>query len=393
MCRTRPSRESLDGGTARSASRVASSLGALAQQGGPVPVEPVAEQVRLGLVAAVRVVLRTLDIGCGPIRRQPMHRLSRTRANSSRPSTRSAWHDQDDEHRHYGMVLAGVECAVGAGSNKGVVGAGTARGGIRPLGDRARGTGPVDHRRRRLRRLRVPAAPSGQIRDALVGHQLVAAHRRGKSMWCDTDGGPALGVHLGMSGKIVVADPDGSEIDGGDYWEGRRAPGDYRWSRFSLTFQDGGRLMLVDPRRFGRIVLDPALDELGPDAATISAGEFKAAIAKGTRASRPDCSTRARSPGSATCSRTKSCGGPASIPRVRSTSSTVPTSSDSCVPLGGAVSAALKRGGAHALDVIPYRKAGARCPRDDAPMVHGKAGGRTSWWCDAEQQLSGSSRT
>jgi len=59
----------------------------------------------------------------------------------------------------------------------------------------------------------------GQLRSALLGRRLTAAHRQGKSMWCDTSaGGPVLGIHLGMSGKIVIADPDGTEIDGGDYW-------------------------------------------------------------------------------------------------------------------------------------------------------------------------------
>ena len=32
-----------------------------------------------------------------------------------------------------------------------------------------------------------PHAP-GQIRDALLGRQLIAAHRRGKTMWCETSG-------------------------------------------------------------------------------------------------------------------------------------------------------------------------------------------------------------
>src|SRR6201999_1969801 len=51
--------------------------------------------------------------------------------------------------------------------------------------------------------------PPGEIRSALVGRKLTAAHRRGKSMWCDTgDDGPLLGIHLGMSGKIVIAGPD-----------------------------------------------------------------------------------------------------------------------------------------------------------------------------------------
>ena len=91
-----------------------------------------------------------------------------------------------------------------------------------------------------------PHAP-GEIRTALLGRTLTAAHRRGKSMWCDTSPvgtsavpGPPLGIHLGMSGKIVIADPDGNETDGGDYWERGRAPGDHRFLRFSLSFDDGG---------------------------------------------------------------------------------------------------------------------------------------------------------
>ena len=49
-----------------------------------------------------------------------------------------------------------------------------------------------------------PHAP-GDIKEALVGRSLTAAHRQGKSMWCETSSdGPVLGIHLGMSGRIVV---------------------------------------------------------------------------------------------------------------------------------------------------------------------------------------------
>ncbi|HEX5406726.1 MAG TPA: DNA-formamidopyrimidine glycosylase family protein [Pseudonocardiaceae bacterium] len=226
----------------------------------------------------------------------------------------------------------------------------------------------------------------GQIRGALIGRQLTAAHRRGKSMWCETDGGPTLGLHLGMSGKIVVADPDGTEIDGGDYWEGRRAPGDYSWSRFSLTFQDGGSLMLVDPRRLGRVVLDPALSDLGPDVATIRAGEFRAAITRGTAPVKARLLDQHAIAGIGNLLADEilwqarvhparpvdELGGPDIERLLRATRR--------------AVSAALKHGGVHTLDVIPFRKPGARCPRDHAPMMMGKVGGRTSWWCGAEQR-------
>ena len=64
-----------------------------------------------------------------------------------------------------------------------------------------------------------PHAP-GDIATALKGGRLTATHRRGKTMWCDTetadgDEGPSLGVHLGMGGRIVVTDGKGSRIGGG----------------------------------------------------------------------------------------------------------------------------------------------------------------------------------
>src|SRR6201999_2635251 len=49
------------------------------------------------------------------------------------------------------------------------------------------------------------------------------------------------------------------------------------------------------------------------------------------------------------------------------------------------VTAALTDGGVHTLTVIPFRRAGALCPRDGAPMAKGTVGGRTTWWCSAEQ--------
>src|SRR2546423_12328253 len=49
-----------------------------------------------------------------------------------------------------------------------------------------------------------PHAP-GEIDRALRGRELVAAHRRGKMMWVETaDGGPVLGLHLGMAGAIAI---------------------------------------------------------------------------------------------------------------------------------------------------------------------------------------------
>src|SRR4051794_41920966 len=49
-----------------------------------------------------------------------------------------------------------------------------------------------------------PHAP-GEIAAALVGRRLTSAHRRGKFLWAETgDGGPDLGLHLGMAGRISL---------------------------------------------------------------------------------------------------------------------------------------------------------------------------------------------
>jgi len=226
----------------------------------------------------------------------------------------------------------------------------------------------------------------GQLRSALLGRRLTAAHRQGKSMWCDTSaGGPVLGIHLGMSGKIVIADPDGTEIDGGDYWERGRQPGDYRFTRFALRFADGGRMLLVDPRRLGRVRLDPPVEKLGPDARTITPAQFRAAITRGdapVKARRLDQHALA-GVGNLLADETLWL---ARINPARSTSELSGPDADRLLRgLRRAVRTAIRSGGVHALSVVPYRKPDALCPRDGAPMVRGTVAGRTTWWCSREQ--------
>src|SRR5215207_7308517 len=109
-----------------------------------------------------------------------------------------------------------------------------------------------------------PHAP-GEIATALIGRRLVSAHRRGKFLWAETDGGPDLGLHLGMAGRIVVDEP----------------PAPQGWDRFALEFADGGRMALRDKRRLGRAVIEPDYSHVGPDAADVGRDAFRARVGRG----------------------------------------------------------------------------------------------------------------
>jgi formamidopyrimidine-DNA glycosylase len=231
-----------------------------------------------------------------------------------------------------------------------------------------------------------PHAP-GEIRHALLGSELVTAMRRGKSMWCLSSEAVTLGIHLGMSGKIVIADANGTEIDGGDYWEGGRKPGDYRWARFTLTFDDGGRLMLVDPRRLGRIRLDPPIGQLGPDAQRITAAQFRAMLADSVAPVKARLMDQRKIAGIGNLLADEILWH-AKIHPARAASSLTPLEQGRLFKAtGSAIRTALRDGGVHTLTIIPFRRRGSACPRDHAPMATGKVDGRTSWWCSVEQPL------
>jgi formamidopyrimidine-DNA glycosylase len=239
----------------------------------------------------------------------------------------------------------------------------------------------------------------GEIRAALLGRHLTAVHRRGKSVWCDTSGlansgppGPALGIHLGMSGKIVITDRQGNEIEGGDYWERGRPLGDHRYTRFALSFADGGSLLLIDPRRLGRVRLDPPVDVLGPDALDITPKQFRAAFSKGTAPVKVRLLDQHAIAG---------------IGNLLADQVLWQAKINPARPVGELTSADVNRllkavrssvgeavadGGVHVLPIIAFRAPGATCPRCGAPMVHGTVGGRTTWWCSREQAWPRSAR-
>jgi formamidopyrimidine-DNA glycosylase len=239
-----------------------------------------------------------------------------------------------------------------------------------------------------------PHSP-GELRSALTGRTLTAAHRRGKTIWLETSGpggaatpaGPELGIHLGMSGRIRVTGPAGTVAEAGDQYPYDTRPDRARWSRFTLIFADGGNLVLRDPRRLGRVRLNPDIGALGPDAAQVTQAEFRALITKGTIAVKARLLDQSKIAGIGNLLADEILWQAKLSPLAR-----VGTLSPAQVnrlyrALKSVLKAASAKGGAHTGDIIAARHPGGTCPRDGAPMMHGTVGGRSTWWCSREQAL------
>jgi formamidopyrimidine-DNA glycosylase len=235
----------------------------------------------------------------------------------------------------------------------------------------------------------------GELRSALVGRSLTAAHRRGKTMWFDTSeigddlapGGPELGIHLGMSGRIVITGPDGAVAEGGDPHRYTARPGQAGWNRFTLTFADGGSLALHDPRRLGRVRLDPDIGALGPDATQVTQAEFRALIMKGTIAVKARLLDQSKIAGIGNLLADEILWQAKLSPMARVDSLSAAQVSRLYRAVKSVVQSAIANRGAHTGDMIAARRPGGICPRDGAPMVHGTVGGRSTWWCSREQAL------
>jgi formamidopyrimidine-DNA glycosylase len=243
-----------------------------------------------------------------------------------------------------------------------------------------------------------PHAP-GELRSALAGRSLTAAHRRGKTMWLETSPtgdattgdaaapGPELGIHLGMSGRIVVTAPDGTVAEGGDPNRYNTRPRNPVWNRFTLRFADGGSLVLLDPRRLGRVRLDPDIGALGPDATEVTRTQFRALITKGTIAVKARLLDQSKIAGIGNLLADEILWQAKVSPLARVNSLTPVQVNRLYRALKKVVDASIAMGGAHTGDIISARHPGGTCPRDGAPMVHGIVGGRSTWWCSREQAL------
>jgi formamidopyrimidine-DNA glycosylase len=206
----------------------------------------------------------------------------------------------------------------------------------------------------------------GEIASALTGHRFVAARRRGKFLWMETDEGPTLGLHLGMAGHIVVDDE-------------AREPS--RWDRFAVEFEDGSRLALRDRRRLGRAVLNPDYTHVGPDAADIGRDEFRERIGSGRTAIKARLLNQHALSGVGNLLADQILWQARLSPRRETGSLSIEELDRLRRELRSALRDAIRRGGVHTGAFVQVRRQEQICPRDGHHLDKATIGGRTTYWC------------
>jgi formamidopyrimidine-DNA glycosylase len=220
----------------------------------------------------------------------------------------------------------------------------------------------------------------GEFADALIGCTITESDARGKLMVLRTDGEHCLGIRFGMTGRLVV---DGAAGIGTlEYSSARLAP---QWDRFGLTFGVGESLTINDPRRLGRVELDPTFDDLGPDARTITKRQLSAALmssAAPLKARLMD-QRHVAGLGNLLCDEV--------LWRAKLAPARLARSLDAVEverlhrTIKRTLPQLLERGGSHTGDLMAARQRGALCPRCGAVLGRHTIGGRTTFWCPVEQ--------
>jgi len=224
------------------------------------------------------------------------------------------------------------------------------------------------------------ATTARSLRRALVGHRFVAALRTGKLLLLELDDGPTLGIRFGMTGDLGVDGCFG--VDQMLYAPRRHNP---EWDRWSVKFEDGGSLVVNDPRRLGGVTLGADTSGLGPDAATISLGQLSAALRGSSAPIKARLLDQSHVAGIGNLMADEVLWR-SSLSPIRPAGSLSPNEVRRLHRhLVRTVADLIERGGSHLGDLTDERHRGGRCPRDGAELVTAQVGGRTTWWCPAHQ--------
>ncbi len=223
-----------------------------------------------------------------------------------------------------------------------------------------------------------------QLASALVGTVVVEVGRLGKVVLLHTDG-PMLALRFGMTGRLLW--DDDAPIDELVYGPKRS---DEAWVRFALSLRHPGgevvhRLAVEDARRLGSVELDADLSDLGPDADGIDPDQLAGRFGTTTTPLKAALLDQRRLAGLGNLLADEvlyRAGLHPEVPAGTLSGDELELLSDTIAVVLGELS---QRGGSHTGDLQPQRMPGGICPGDGAPLVRGRVGGRTTWWCSLHQ--------
>ena len=175
---------------------------------------------------------------------------------------------------------------------------------------------------------------------------------------------------------------------------------DPSWDRFAISLvpplggaavagDDGQasvvRVRLNDPRRLGSVELDPDIERLGPDAASLELSALRAALAgsRPTKAVLLDQTAVAGLGNLLVDEVLWRAGIDPTRPAASIDGSTVVALHEA---MREVVLELTERGGSHRGDLQASRWAGATCPLDATPLVRRRVGGRTTFSCPLHQR-------
>ena len=222
---------------------------------------------------------------------------------------------------------------------------------------------------------------AAQLEAIVVGAEVTDARRLGKLLLLDLGERPTLGLRFGMTGRLLV-DGDAA-IERLEYGSARAEPA---WDRFGLRFDDGGDLVMRDPRRLGGVFLRHDEGRLGREAATLDAAGLTAVLGASSAPLKARLMDQARLAGlgnlltdeilwRAGLSPWRAAGSLSAAERRR----LAKTIRSTVVEL-------TERGGSHTGDLQPARQRGGHCPLDGAELRRETVGGRTTYWCPRHQR-------
>jgi formamidopyrimidine-DNA glycosylase len=224
-------------------------------------------------------------------------------------------------------------------------------------------------------------ATARSVRAALRGRAFTGTRRIGKLLLLDvSDGAPTLGLHFGMSGRLLV---DGTAaVDDLKYSSNREMAA---WDRFRVRFDDGGDLRVRDPRRLGAVELDPDESRLGPDAFLLSAGELARILGTSASPVKARLMDQARLAGVGNLIADEVLWRAGIDPRRPASQFDSTEVKRLHRHLRKTIADFLKRGGSHTGELLPHRVTGGHCPKDGTPLSRATVGGRTTYWCPTHQ--------